>query len=420
MSLHRRKKAVADWFFARSPDAPDPWYGESEDWCGRGFDQQMKIVIVGGGIGGLALAVALQKHGVPSVVCERAPELREIGAGLLLTPNASWVMDRLGLLEETRGCGQEVKSWHILDRGGRRLQRFGTVTMHAPSVSLTRTALQTLLLRQLPPAGVRLGRGVRSVKQDEADPQGSARVCFTDGSREEADLLVGADGGRSLVRDAVAAAAPTRFQGYVGWRALVPRVPEAWSEGLVTESWSGGLRFGIAPVGGGSSYWYGTENTSEDFTVPPGQRKGWLLERFKGWHAPVAELIEATPEEQILLHGIYDRAPLRRWSRGRIVLLGDAAHLMTPNLGQGAATALEDAWTLARCLAGGDTLPRALARYEKTRRARLAFVTWQARQIGRMIQWENPFLSTLRDVGMRLLPEWSGEWALAPVFRYRV
>jgi 2-polyprenyl-6-methoxyphenol hydroxylase-like FAD-dependent oxidoreductase len=134
----------------------------------------------------------------------------------------------------------------------------------------------------------------------------------------------------------------------------------------------------------------------------------------------VTPVIDATSEDQILLHGIYDHAPLRRWSRGRIVLLGDAAHLMTPNLGQGAAAALEDACTLARCLAEGGTLAHALAAYENVRRVRTAFIAWQARQIGRIIQWENPLLCGLRDAGMRLLPDWIGEWALAPVFRFRV
>ena len=180
-----------------------------------------------------------------------------------------------------------------------------------------------------------------------------------------------------------------------------------------------GGRFGIAPVGDGRTYWYATENVAAEWNVPPAERKGRLLSRFHEWHAPIADLIAATTDEAILLNDISEQEALKTWGRGCVTLLGDAAHLMTPNLGQGAAMALEDAWVLAGCLETAPRIAEAVQRYERLRKPRASSIGWQSRQVGRLIQLQNPALTALRDAGLRLLPDWMGTWGMRSVFGFR-
>ncbi len=248
----------------------------------------------------------------------------------------------------------------------------------------------------------------------------SMTVTSGHGVTLSADLLVGADGGNSVVRAAIGDARTPRVLGYVGWRGLVSQVPIEWNDGRISESWGDGGRFGIAPVAAGRTYWYATENAPAGWNVPVEKRKAHLLKRFRNWHAPVCDLIAATQDDDILLSPISEQRALRSWHRGSATLLGDAAHLMSPNLGQGAAMALEDAWVLAECLREDGCGGTALLRYEKLRKRRISFTVWLSRQVGRLIQMEHPALMLARDTALRLTPDWIGACTLAPVFNFRV
>jgi len=375
------------------------------------------VLIAGGGIGGLSLALALRRCGSNAVVWERAAELREIGAGLLLTPNAVWVLQQLDLLKATGDFGRVVEQWQILDRRGNVLQTFAQKGGGLPSISITRSAFQQLLFSKLPSDAVLLDREVVSVSPSGIGERIAVRSAR--GETADADLIVGADGGRSMVRDFIAGAQAPRTLGYVGWRGLVSQLPSGWENGRITESWGRGGRFGIAPVSAGRTYWYATENVPSGWDVPPEKRKAHLLARFRDWHSPICELIEATNDPDILLSSISEQAALRSWFRGSVTLLGDAAHLMTPNLGQGAAMALEDAWILAECLRAEICDRDALKRYERLRKRRASLVVWLSHQVGRMIQLENPALAALRDGMLRVTPDWVGACMLAPVFNFR-
>jgi 2-polyprenyl-6-methoxyphenol hydroxylase-like FAD-dependent oxidoreductase len=162
-----------------------------------------------------------------------------------------------------------------------------------------------------------------------------------------------------------------------------------------------GARFGMAPILGGRAYWYATQNMPEGAPAPAVGHKQHLLGLFRGWHAPVEALIAATDEAAILHHDIHDLPPLERWGMGRVTLLGDAAHAMTPNLGQGACQALEDAVVLARHLRGVANMPAALRAYETERIARTAPIVRQARMVGAVGQWSNPLACGLRDQLMK-------------------
>jgi len=218
-------------------------------------------------------------------------------------------------------------------------------------------------------------------------------------------VLIGADGLRSVVREGLpgADAAPPRYAGYSAWRAVLPFQSEALPEGYSCETWGRGRRFGYVPLGRGRVYWFATENTPHALGAAP-PSKSALLERFGDWHAPIPALLEATEEGVILHNPIFDRDPAEVWGEGRVTLLGDAVHPTTPNLGQGACQAIEDAVVLARCLAGQAEVEGALRAYEAARRKRTSEITLLSRRFGSMAQASHPLVCRLRDTVMRMTP----------------
>lgn len=176
-------------------------------------------------------------------------------------------------------------------------------------------------------------------------------------------------------------------------------------EGLSAgESWGPRAVFGLVPLGDGQVYWFGTKPAPAGENEPPGRRKEAVLERFAAWHEPICAVVEATDEAAILRHDIVDREPRRGWSQGRVTLLGDAAHPMTPHLGQGACQAIEDAIVLSDCLCQGADIPAALRAYEERRFERTASLVKASRRVGRIAQLKNPAGRRLRDVALKHVP----------------
>ena len=393
--------------------AARPGAGEDQ-WKGKDMSVPVKVIVVGGGIGGLTAAIALRRAGLEVVVFERAAELQEIGAGLLLAANAQKALGKLGLAEAVARLGTpasagEVRSWRgevLASIPARELEH----RVGAASAAVHRADLQALLLRELGEGPLHLDSEVEGFEQDEA----GVTVHLAGGSEERADLLVGADGLHSRVRDRLFGPEEPRYVGYTTWRAVAKpeREPLPWGTGF--ESWGRGVRFGCAHIGKGRVYWFATRNAAEGGKDGPsgstaGARSS-LLQLFGDWHHPVSELIEATDEEAIRRDDLYDREPLSvRWGVGRVTLLGDAAHPMTPNLGQGACQAIEDAVVLARRLREVDGAARegvagVLRRYEELRAARTARIVRRSRRIGQVGQLENPLLCHLRDRVLAMSP----------------
>jgi 2-polyprenyl-6-methoxyphenol hydroxylase-like FAD-dependent oxidoreductase len=363
------------------------------------------VVIVGAGIGGLTLANALRRRRLPFVVLEGAAELTAAGAGITVQPNAMRALGHLGLAERVREAGCSISRVSILNRRGRRLgpeTDLGELArQHGyPAIALHRARLHEVLMAGVADA-VRLGARVVGV----ADDEGGVRAVLASDEEVAGACVIGADGARSAVRAHLIGDGEPRYAGYTSWRGIAPAsaAPGVGEEGA-TESWGRGARFGIVPIGHGEIYWYATAN------APPGVRDGdvgvELRERFGGWHRPVAALLEATPAARILRTDITDRDPVRPWHRGRIVLLGDAAHPMTPNFGQGACQAIEDALILDECLAPTQDHAAAFARYEARRFARTRAIVMGSRRLGAIAQWSNPVAAWLRDTGVRLTPAW--------------
>jgi len=340
----------------------------------------LRIAIVGGGIGGLAAAAFLQQAGLSATVYEQSRELREIGAGLVVAPNMARLLRRLGVLDQLLKTavrletGWEFRRWQDgtvlsaedLDTRCEQLYGEHTYTAH-------RADLLDALGQAVPDGAVRLGQRCVTVEVGPTKNTGPARLTFADGEVIHADVVIGADGIHSVVRAAVTETTetPPTYSGSCAFRALVPaREAPAFARGPVQVLWLGPahhlvhypVRAGelinlvaFAPAGG-----YTTESWTATATVAE------FLKEFEGWDPRLTALIEAAgvPGRWALL----DRQPLRRWSRGPVTLLGDAAHPMFPFYGQGAAQAIEDAAALARFLSEESEDPiAALRRYEAAR-----------------------------------------------------
>ncbi len=363
---------------------------------------QPAIVIIGGGIGGLTAAAALAHHGLYAEIYEQAPELKEVGAGVGLWANAYRALEPLGLAGQVAqltggltgsGIRRPDGAWLFYQSRDLMQQRWG-----AGFATVHRAELQQLLIRQLDPAAIHLNARCTSI-QDSGD---DVRVRFADGREVRADVLIGADGVHSAVRAMLLGPATLRYRGYAAVRSLTPAgsVP---LPGAGSETWGRGARFGLGPTSGQRVVWWAVWNTPPG-TAGDGGTKDRLRQLFGTWHDPVPAVIEATPEHTVVQNDIYDRWPCRTWTRGRIALLGDAIHPMTPDLGQGACQAIVDATALADCLAAISDVRAALRTYQQRRWRNAATATMLARIFGRTGQWDGRLSCAARDALLRTIP----------------
>ena len=344
-------------------------------------------VVIGGGIGGLAAGIALRRAGWRVRLLEQAPVLEPVGAGLSVSANGLKALDAIGVGEDVRRLARSLPLGGLRTRQGRLLIHTSESRMRAryddSMAILLRAELVQLLLDRLD--GIELGVTVRAV-----DPQ--AKLVITDTDVIGADLIVGADGIHSRTRETLFPRHPSPvYSGVTAWRAVIahqdPRLESF-------ESWGRGQAFGAHPMAGDLVYLYATDRAPAGATHAD-ERAG-LLRRFAGWHRPIPELLQATENAQIIRNDIYHlTSPLPAMHLGSVALVGDAAHPMTPNLGQGACTAIEDAVTLA-------DLARDLPAYTAARLSRTAAITRMSAGICRMTMLRHPLLVMLREAGMTM------------------
>jgi salicylate hydroxylase len=358
-----------------------------------------RIAVIGGGIGGLTAAQALLRRDFEVSVYEASPELKEIGAGVALGPNAMKALRSLDLEQPVRSVAWEseasmLRNWRsgrVITRTLRREQQFG-----APACTVHRADLLDALATGLPERIVHLGARCTSV---DNTPTGAV-ARFTDGSEVEADVIIGADGIHSAVRASLFGPDAPRFTGKICWRCLVP--VDAVPGGLPTTdntTWLG-------PHGAVVVYLvrrgelvnvvahYDNDTWTEESWIRECDRAD-VIENYKGWHESLLRLFAAS--ERHYKWALYDRDPLRQWTKGRITILGDAAHPMLPYLGQGACQAMEDGVVLAAALEHADDPSAALMLYERVRLPRARRVVLTARERGEDNHLVSPWAALKRD-----------------------
>ena len=368
------------------------------------MSEQLKIAIVGGGIGGLTAALALRARGLNVTVFEQAGEQREIGAGISIHPNAGLLLQRIGLTDRIKTIGTPIAGLLLRTSLGERIDTSARPSFSVQSYNVHRAEFLKLLADAQPDGTLHLDHRLSQARETN----GRVQLTFAHGATAEADLVIGADGIHSVVQREIGLKTYPSSEGIMAYRGLIPSERLSWARdiGGKMSMWLGkGRSFLCYPVSSGRLMnmvaFVPTNLDAEETWTAPGDVK-MLAAEYAGWHDPVQETIGAL--DQTFRWGIYDRMPLPFWSTGRMTLLGDAAHAMVPHLGQGAAQAIEDGFTLAVLLEDAkrqDILKR-LRAYEKLRLERTSQIQALARDTGRFYRAEYEDVAE-RD---RLMAKW--------------
>ncbi len=363
---------------------------------------EMKVVITGGGIAGLTTAIALQQAGISCTIYEAAPELKPVGAGIVLAANAIKAFEKIGIAEAILKKGRLLDAFTILDSTGKTIIKTNSSLVRAKfgndNFTIHRADLHQVLLSFIPPENLHLNK--RCVHLEQTPDK--VTLYFQDGSKVEADYVLACDGIHSAIRSKLLPGVYPRYAGYTCWRAVVDTPHLALNE--ATETWGTSGRFGIVPLPAGKIYWFACIPAAQNDQNLKNYTSRHLLNYFKDFHSPIPELLRHSQNEQLLWNDICDIKPLKRFAFGNILLLGDAAHATTPNMGQGACQAIEDAVILATEWQKTTRVTEAFRNFEQKRFARTNYITKQSRRIGQMAHIQNKFLAALRNTLFRRIP----------------
>ncbi|PSR23511.1 MAG: hypothetical protein C7B45_02945 [Sulfobacillus acidophilus] len=362
-----------------------------------------RVAIIGGGIAGLTLAKALDAHNLSAVVLEarRRHDLQG-GAALAMAPNAMWVFRRLGLADRIVAAGSRIDRYLFIRADGRPLKTVDLSRISGKwkesSWAVPRSHILQTVAEAVPKDWIRWNHSINALHRtasgytlyQESGPAISARV------------VVGADGAHSTVRQALWDLPDAQYQGFIALRGLVVFCLPKTHQHTVVQVWGGAGEFGYSPVGEELVYWYATMRWPRPPADPPAMDD--IIRHFQRWTPPISNLIEATDPSELLIHPIFDR--LQPFGvRPAVTLIGDAAHLMTPNTGQGACQAIVDAYVLARELyEHPEDAERALQIYRRIRLGSALAVGWRSRRLGQLIHWQRRGVGTLQTLVLRAVP----------------
>lgn len=363
-----------------------------------------KIAIIGCGIGGATAALALHRAGHDVRVFERAAKLSEVGAGIGLMTNAMRALDTLSIGNCVRARGHIFHIAELWTSGRYLLQRMKLeeiVGENAPtSCIIHRADLLSIILENLPSDSCSTSRECIDLQP----LKNGVRIHFSNKTNFDADLVIGADGLNSFVRSWLFGESPIRYAGQTCFRGIARFNLD--DRHIIREISGKAQRASAMPIDDDRVYWWAALNWQREKILSPNLRRQQLLSSFKDWPFGISECIAKTPAESILQNDIVDRLPLSSWSRGRITLLGDAAHPMAPNLGQGACTSIEDALTLAQALNRfGDDYLKVFSFYENQRIERTSKIARLSWLYGLPYLWQNPLAVASRNILTRLVPK---------------
>jgi 2-polyprenyl-6-methoxyphenol hydroxylase-like FAD-dependent oxidoreductase len=359
-----------------------------------------QILVIGAGISGLATAVALQRRGQDVTVIEERADTSS-GAGISVWPNALAALDEIGLGDAVRAAGGRVTAGALRWCDGSWLrhpspQRL-VKALGEPLVVIRRYALTEVLADALADGTVHSGLSARELVTT-AD---GVRVTLADSTTRDASAVIGADGTRSVVARHLNGPLADRYVGYTAWRGVAECTIDPAVAGEVLGP---GIEFGHVPLGSDRTYWFATERAPAGHVAPQGELS-YLTARFASWADPIPAVLAATDPDDVLRNDLYDRDRARQWSRGPVVVVGDAAHPMRPHLGQGGCQGLEDAAVLARFVDGDDNLAAAFARFAAFRRPRVRPLVRESKLIGQIVNIRPALLSGLASRATALAPE---------------
>jgi 2-polyprenyl-6-methoxyphenol hydroxylase-like FAD-dependent oxidoreductase len=365
----------------------------------------MKIIIIGAGIGGLTTAIGLKKLGHEVEVFESASGIKALGAGLVLSANAMKAYKALGISGKVKQAGKVLEALNILDHKGRIISANSTQEIarafgEATNFAIHRADLHRILISLFGIENIFVGKRCKGFEQD----QKGVKAIFEDGQQVEADLLIACDGIYSNIRRQLLPDAKPRYAGYTCWRAVTHSQPEDFNHTLASETWGPKGRFGIVPLSGNQIYWFACVNAKRHDPAMANVSLDQLKHNFKGYHKDILQVLNLTADDAIIWNDIMDIMPIKQFAFGKVVLLGDAAHATTPNMGQGACQAIEDAVVLTACMKNNSDPEIAFKQFESHRISRTTKIVNTSYTLGKVAQWENPMICWARNLALRSLP----------------
>lgn len=363
----------------------------------------MKIAIAGAGIAGLTTAIALNKKGFDVNVYEAAPQLKAVGAGISLSANAIKALAVLGVKNSVVAKGHFLEKLSILNNKGKVLISTNSAQLSTvfgdDNFAIKRSDLHEVLLSYLKPNQLVLNKKMVDIEQE----QGQVKITFEDGTHEQFLGLIAADGIHSVARKKYVGHHNPRYAGYTCWRGLVQHTGLKLNG--ASETWGAKGRFGIVPLPDDYIYWFACVNAKEQsehykqFSITD------LENHFQGYHQPIPTILSQTQKQHVIWNDIIDHEPINQYANGNVVLIGDAAHATTPNMGQGACMGIEDAVVLADELARTNHIETAFKRFEKRRLKRTHDIVNKSWQLGKVAQLDNPVLIAVRNLALQLTPK---------------
>ena len=365
----------------------------------------MKVIIIGAGIGGLTTAIALQQLGHEVIVYEQSSEIKALGAGIVLAANAMTALRKLGIEQKIIQAGRIVSSFEVVDDQGnvlsevyahRFFEKYGI-----GNFTIARYDLHHILASELQQGTIQLGKKLKDFSQNSQ----SVSVTFEDATQDQADVMIAGDGIHSVVRKKLLPNSRLRYSGYTCWRALVDISDIPCDINKAFEAWGAKGRFGFVPISATHVYYFVCINAPVNDPHYRQYTPADLAKHFANYQFPIPQILSATTINNFMQHDLYDLAPIRRWAFDRILLLGDAAHATTPNMGQGACQAIEDALVLQQILKEEYDWEKVTKHFEQKRIARVTKVVNNSWNVGKLAQLENPLLIKLRNWTMKRTPD---------------
>lgn len=374
------------------------------------------VLIMGGGIAGLCTAITLQQIGMKVKVYEKSTEPTVAGAGIIMAPNALQALEPYGISGEIIRQGFPSDGFHLLSDRGQLITKLAVPSEYGSLHSIHRRDLHHILLSALSPDTVEWGKAFVHLKQKDDHVQ----VMFSDGSEAVGDLVVAADGIHSNLRKQLVPKDTYRYAGYTCWRGVVSARDLPGLSDRFIETWGTKGRFGMVPLPDNQVYWYALINARQGDPLLASYTAEDLHRLFKNYHDPIPNLLLSTQPQDIIHRDIVDISPMESFYSDRVAFVGDAAHAITPNMGQGACQAIEDARVLAECLRIHSNNQRAFADYDARRRERIEHISRQSWKIGKMAQSESVLFTSIRNRLMKHAPSSIGRSQAERLYKFQM